>query len=115
MDDLILGEIASCKDMGYQSIGLIVKTERDAISLHHRLKKRHNLKLVHNGALTDIRGVIIIPIYLAKGLEFDSVLICDADRSHYHTEDDKRLLYIASTRALHRLSLYYTGDMSPLL
>ncbi len=115
MDDKILDEIASSKDRGYQSVGLICKTERDAYSLYNRLKKRYHLKLVHNGAMTDISGVIIIPIYLAKGLEFDSVLICDADHSHYHTEDDKRLLYIATTRALHRLSLYYTGVISPLL
>ncbi|WP_334306013.1 ATP-binding domain-containing protein [Anaerocolumna sp. AGMB13025] len=52
---------------------------------------------------------------MSKGLEFDAVLICDADSTNYHSEDDKKLLYIASTRALHRLNLFCKGEASLLL
>lgn len=115
MDELILSEVAACKERGYQSIGLICKTEKDALALAQRLKGRLDAKLIKNDTATQIRGALILPIYLAKGLEFDAVLVCDVDRAHYRTEDDKRLLYIAATRALHRLNLFHTGDISPLL
>ena len=115
MDDRLIEEVAACKEKGYQSIGLICKTEKDAHALHLRLGGRLDEQLVKNDSLTQIRGTLILPIYLAKGLEFDAVLVCDADHAHYRTEDDKRLLYIASTRALHRLNLFYCGEISPLL
>jgi len=99
----------------YESIGLICKTEKDAAFLYQRLKDRVDVQLIKNDGKPDLRGVFIIPVYLSKGLEFDAVLICDADEEHFSTADDKRLLYIACTRALHRLSLFYTGAASPLL
>lgn len=55
-----------------------------------------------------------MPVYLAKGLEFDAVLVAGADEA-YRTEQDRRLLYIACTRALHRLDLYTWQPWSPLL
>ncbi len=115
MDGLIMHEVAACREKGFKSIGLICKTERDAMILYSRLKEKTDVKLVRNGAASDISGTVILPIYLAKGLEFDAVLVMDTDEDHYHTEDDKRLLYIACTRALHRLNLFYSGVISPLL
>jgi DNA helicase-2/ATP-dependent DNA helicase PcrA len=54
-------------------------------------------------------------MYLSKGLEFDAVFICDVSAANYHSEADKRLLYIGCTRALHRLYLLWEGQPSPLL
>lgn len=113
--DMLAEEVAACREKGYQSIALICKTERDAQHLHSRLSGRLELRLVNNSTLSDIRGTVILPIYLAKGLEFDAVLVAGTDHSRYHTADDKGLLYIACTRALHRLNLFYTGSISPLL
>ena len=62
-----------------------------------------------------MQGVFIIPVYMSKGLEFDAVLICDADKMNYNSKDDKKLLYIASTRALHRLNLFCEGEISSFL
>ncbi len=115
MDEMLIREVAACKEKGHQSIGLIAKTERDAFALYGRLKHRLDVRLIHNGAMADIRGTLILPIYLAKGLEFDAVLVCGTDQKHYHAQSDKRLLYIACTRALHRLNLFYMGEISPLL
>lgn len=114
-DDEIVNEILCSREKLYQSVALICKTERDAISLYNRLKEKIDIKLIGGEGKADISGAFIIPIYLSKGLEFDSVLICDADNEHYYTEEDKVLLYIASTRALHRLNLFYTGEMSRFL
>lgn len=115
MQNMIVSEIKSCLEMGYQSIGLICKTEKNALGLFERLKDKADVQLVKNGETADLHGVFIIPVYMSKGLEFDAVLICGAGVENYHSEDDKKLLYIASTRALHRLSLFSVGGASPLL
>jgi DNA helicase-2/ATP-dependent DNA helicase PcrA len=115
LDDMVISEIISCRKNNYESIGLICKTEKDAASLYERLKDRIDIQLIKSDGKADLKGIFIIPVYLSKGLEFDAILICDVDNDHYHTEDDKKLLYIACTRALHRLNLFYTGAISSLL
>jgi DNA helicase II / ATP-dependent DNA helicase PcrA len=115
LSDMIISEITLCKEKGYQSIGLICKTEKNAISLFQLLKDRVDVKIVTNESTEDLHGVFIIPVYMSKGLEFDAVLICDTNSENYHSEDDKKLLYIACTRALHRLNLFCKGEASPLL
>lgn len=115
LDNLILTEVQTCREKDYQSIGLICKAERDASSLYERLKDKIDIQLIKSEVEVDLNGVFIIPVYMSKGLEFDAVLICDVDKDHFNSEDDKNLLYIACTRALHRLNLFYTGDISPLL
>lgn len=115
LEHLMIHEIKTCLEKNYQSIGLICKTEQDASSLYKQLKDQIAIQLIKDEAQLELKGVFIIPVYLSKGLEFDAVLICDADQDHYYSEDDKNLLYIACTRALHRLNLFYTKNISPLL
>jgi len=113
--NMIVSEMKSCLKMGYQSIGLICKTEKKALFLYESLKDKADVQLIKSESITDLQGVFIIPVYMSKGLEFDAVLICDADAETYYSQDDKKLLYIACTRALHRLNLFCMGEASPLL
>lgn len=115
LDEKIVEETIYSKNKGYQSVGIICKDAQDAEVLHGRLKDKINIHLVRWGNNLDTEGVFIIPITMSKGLEFDSVIIYGVDMNSYHSADDKKLLYIASTRALHRLSLFYSGEKSPLL
>ena len=115
LSGMILKEVNTCMEKGYRSIGLICKSERNALRLFDSLKDKIYLQLIKNESVADLHGVFIIPVYMSKGLEFDAVLICDTDALNYNNEDDKNLLYIACTRALHRLNLFCPGDMSPLL
>ncbi|WP_223837162.1 ATP-binding domain-containing protein [Paenibacillus oceani] len=46
---------------------------------------------------------------MAKGLEFDQVIVPSVDASNYRTELDRSLLYIACTRAMHALTLTFHG------
>lgn len=115
LENLLITECTICKEKNYQSIGLICKTEQDAIALYERLKGKIGIKLITSDVGIDLNGVFIMPVYMSKGLEFDAVLICNADKDHFNSEDDKNLLYIACTRALHRLNLFYSGEISPLL
>ena len=115
LNDMLISEIEYCIEKGYQSIGLICKTEKNALSLFASLKDRVDVQIIKNESTAELQGVFIIPVYMSKGLEFDAVLICDTDSINYHSEDDKKLLYIASTRALHRLNLFCKGEASSLL
>ncbi len=113
--EMIKNEVHYCKEKQYQSIGLICKSEKNAKSLYESLKEEIQVELIQNESTKDLNGVFIIPVYLSKGLEFDAVLICDADSKNYSSVEDKKCLYIASTRALHRLNLFAIGEASPLL
>ena len=113
--DEIVKEINLCQEKGFQSICLICKTEKNSIYLFNKLKHKLDIQLIKNGSVSDLQGVFILPVYMSKGLEFDAVLICDADSQNYHDEDDKNLLYVACTRALHKLSLFCENEVSPLI
>ena len=115
LNEMIIAEVKSCKENGYQSIGLICKTEKNALSLFESLKNSIDVQLIKSESVSDLHGAFIIPVYMSKGLEVDAVLICDTDSTNYNSEDDKKLLYIACTRALHRLNLFCVGEVSPLL
>ena len=113
--DKIVEEVKSCQEKGLQSIGLICKTENNSICLYNKIKHKLDIQIIRNGSAAELQGVFIIPVYMSKGLEFDAVLICDADNQNYYDEDDKNLLYVACTRALHRLSLFCEKEVSPLI
>lgn len=113
--DEIVKEIKLCQEKGFQSICLICKTEKNSTYLFNKIKHKLDIQLIKNGSVSDLQGVFILPVYMSKGLEFDTVLICDADSQNYHDEDDKNLLYVACTRALHKLSLFCKNEVSPLI
>ena len=52
---------------------------------------------------------------MAKGLEFDEMVVLDADERFFSTELERTLLYVAVTRALHRLTVLHRGRPSRFL
>lgn len=115
LTDKIFEEVRLCQEKGFQSIGLICKTEENSIQLFEKLKDTIDIQIIKNGVASDLQGVFIIPVYMSKGLEFDAVIICDVNNCNYIDEDDKNLLYVGCTRALHRLNLFCEGKISPLV
>ncbi|MEE0434381.1 MAG: AAA family ATPase [Peptococcaceae bacterium] len=112
--DGLVEEIERCQHKGYASICLITKTEAAAQALYGELRHRTTL---HQARLEaeNLQGTLIMPVAMTKGLEFDAVLLCDADSDTYRDDSDKHLLYITATRALHRLTLCADGTLSPLI
>lgn len=104
-------------EQNVESIGIIGRTEEDCRILYDELTRcGHDLSFIHSGQRTYGGGLSVLPVYLAKGLEFDAVLLMDTDAKHYEqTELDAKLLYVGCTRALHELWLFYSGECSPLL
>ncbi|WP_350343338.1 UvrD-helicase domain-containing protein [Proteinivorax tanatarense] len=111
----MLEDIDNSKNLGYSSIAIICKSMKQAIKLYNSIKERIDVHLIDKDTPYTLTGILVVPIYMAKGLEFDAVIVADTDDNNYKTSDDKNLLYIACTRALHKLSLYYTGNKSKFL
>ena len=101
---------------GYHSIALIEKTAEQAQRLFRRIGRELNAHLLSETDAEYRGGVMILPASIAKGMEFDCVGICDASAANF--PDDEflcRVLYVMMTRPLHRLCIWHTGDISPLL
>lgn len=62
-----------------------------------------------------VPGTIVVPSYLAKGLEFDAVVMWDASDNIYHEFDESQLVYTIASRAMYKLDIIYCGKLSPLL
>lgn len=58
---------------------------------------------------------LIVSVLLSKGLEFDAVIIPDVSNNNYNEDRERQVLYVACTRALHRLALFYEGEVSKFL
>lgn len=115
MDQAIISALAYYSEQGYESIAIICKTLLEAEKVHSKLKNQTEIQLIKplDGKLE--KGVLVIPTYMAKGLEFDVVLVYQVNNRNYSDEFDRKLLYIACTRALHQLAIYYSGEKSPLI
>ena len=61
-----------------------------------------------------VDGVLVVPSYLAKGLEFDSVIVWDANDQKYHGDSERQLLYTICSRAMHDLTIVSVGQASQL-
>lgn len=115
LDKAIVHDIDEYLSQGYESIAVICKTQQDAAKTYRRLNKFAKVHLVTAEDIAFDKGVLIISAYMAKGLEFDVVLVYGASAENYSSEYDRKLLYVACTRALHRLALYHTGELSGFL
>ena len=61
-------------------------------------------------------GVVLLPLRTAKGLEFDQVIIPDAQEEVYpDTPLARRRLYTALSRAMHQVTVLAQGPLTPLL
>lgn len=100
----------------YNSMGIICKTQKQAEQLYEALpNKQDKVKLLTVNSSTFSDGIIICSTHLSKGLEFDEVVVPQADDRNYHEPIDKGLLYIACTRAMHRLTLVHQGNPTPFI
>ncbi|HEY5562715.1 MAG TPA: UvrD-helicase domain-containing protein [Clostridiaceae bacterium] len=111
----ILEDIKTYKEKGYKSIGIITRTIKEADEVYSFLKDKVKVKSIVKDDDEYINDTLVIPTYLAKGLEFDVVFIYNAGNGNYCCEEERLLLYTACTRALHILCVYYSGQITPLL
>ncbi len=100
---------------GNGALGIILKTNAAAREWFEALPAACEVNLITPESATFRNGVSLTSVQMSKGLEFDEVVILDADSGTYCTDYDRSLLYIACTRAMHRLTLMYTGELTGLI
>lgn len=89
----------------YKSLAIITKNAEGAKQLYEQLKTEFALSYVDTNTEEFIKEFTIMPAYLAKGLEFDAVLVYQ-NKENYFTNNEKKLYYVAVTRAQHELYIY---------
>jgi len=97
------------KKENYKTFAIIGKTMKDCELLYSLFEKNSKspVKLLKEQEKIPKDEIVIVPTYLAKGLEFDAVLIISIDEVFSKdSELDIKLLYVAMTRPLHRLFFY---------
>ncbi|MDA2729254.1 UvrD-helicase domain-containing protein [Bacillus cereus] len=113
----ILKTLKQLQNADVKTIAVIGRTDDECRDMYEKLT---NAGLTVNVIEADQSkyegGISVVPVYLAKGLEFDAVLLIDVDEEHYkNTKHDAKLLYVGCTRSLHDLWIFHSGEASPLI
>ncbi|MDQ0919033.1 RNA polymerase recycling motor HelD [Paenibacillus sp. V4I5] len=117
LHSLLAAEIDRLLGEGYASIAIIAKTASESKLAHQALEPQLQvpLGLITKHSPTFDSGVLVIPSYLAKGVEFDAVLIYDGSRHQYGHDNERKLFYTACTRAMHELCMFSLGEPSSFI
>jgi DNA helicase II / ATP-dependent DNA helicase PcrA len=115
--ELLEKRIQALKSKEYQTIAMICKTVDECGKVKKLLDKRGNIKakLLSSEDINYTGGIVIVPSYMAKGLEFDAVIVTSLEEDYMEKELDLKLLYVAMTRALHSLDVLSCGKTMTLL
>ena len=89
----------------YQSLAIITKDIKEAEDIYNMIKDDVDISLVDASTRGFRKTFIIIPAYVSKGLEFDSVIIYN-NRDNSYKKNERNLLYVACTRCQHELIIY---------
>ena len=116
MIQLAANEIKSWQSKGYDTIAVICKDEVQTDAVREALRQFIEVNSESLETTEFTRGVMVLPIHMTKGLEFDTVLLMDPSKEAYPKNDaNAKLLYVAATRALHELTIVYNESLSELL
>lgn len=106
--------ISSFKNTGHRSLGIICKTLSQARFVANNLAQG-SFHLLTPDSTSFKEGVVVTTVHLAKGLEFDQVIVPFVSERNYQSMVDRSMLYIACTRAMHKLMITYSEAPSNLL
>ncbi len=114
--EIIKERIAAFKQTEHHSMGIVCKTQKQARQVYHELLEEFpDIVLLTEESAAFSAGLIVCSVHMSKGLEFDEVVVPGADAKNYHEPNDRNLLYIACTRAMHHLVLTYVKEKTPFL
>lgn len=119
MMEQVTGKISALIKKGYKSIAVICKTTDQCQQFYKFLGRsdiRMDVNLITYDQTSFSKGISIVPIFMAKGLEFDAVCLFDASAKNFPISSHEiKLLYVAVTRALHHLSVFYWDELTPAI
>lgn len=98
-----------------ETTAIITKTLAEAEVAYAALRDQADVTIIRTENQRLVPGTIIVPAYLAKGLEFDAVIMWDAATKVYHGDDERQLVYTIASRAMHQLTIFAVQELTPLL
>ncbi|WP_017379450.1 RNA polymerase recycling motor HelD [Paenisporosarcina sp. TG-14] len=101
----VVSLLEEIRSRGHHSIALICKTTSQAKLIANQLKDFLPIQYLNDHSDIDQTKLLVLPSHLAKGLEFDAVLIVAIDIPFRKHSIDRKLLYVAMTRPMHELHL----------
>lgn len=104
LKEQLLSDIEKLKSE-YSSVAIITKDNTEAEKIYQMIQEEVEVSYISLDTKNFKRDLIIVPAYLAKGLEFDSVILYN-DRENSYKSNERNLLYVACTRAQHELYIY---------
>jgi DNA helicase-2/ATP-dependent DNA helicase PcrA len=108
--------IAAFSTSIYNTMGIICKTQKQAKALFESIAAAGwTAELLSAESASFSSGVIVCTAHMAKGLEFDQVIVPDVSEKNYSTEMDRNMLYVACTRAMHCLTITCIGTPARFL
>lgn len=112
----VLNQVLRDNNQQKLTTAVITKDLNSAKQVFENLNKRNiKVTLIATANQRLVEGTLVVPSYLAKGLEFDAVIMWDASKKTYHRVDETQLVYTITSRAMYKLDVIYTGEKSPLL
>lgn len=100
----------------FNSVAFICKTKKEAKRVFEELESFLRVQLLEpNSTINSDAELLIVPSYLAKGLEFDAVIVGVVEEAYAPNSFERKLLYVALTRAMHELVLIGPSKQSFLL
>lgn len=115
LDEAVTRDIRELHEQGYNYVAVICKTAEESRDVHERLAASLQTRLVTKTTPAFEKGTLVVPAYLAKGVEFDAVIIYNGSADVYRRESERKLFYTACTRAMHVLHIYHLGEKSRFL
>ena len=113
-ENYIVNQVKKHKEAGFKSIAIIYKNQKELVNMNKKLKENCiESEIIYKDQEKYDGGICLLTSYLSKGLEFDVVIIADAqdDIYKYNNKLDMKLLYVSMTRALHKLELVYDTNI----
>jgi DNA helicase-2/ATP-dependent DNA helicase PcrA len=111
----IIERIHALQAKGHPTIAIITKTFAESREVFEALHPDLPLRLIRKETASFQAGTVVIPSYLAKGIEFDAVILYNGSQERYGRERDRNLFYTACTRAMHELHVMFIGEKSLFL
>jgi DNA helicase-2/ATP-dependent DNA helicase PcrA len=115
LHEAIIHKINELKQQNYKTIAVIAKTAEESRQAFQALPEAMSARLLTKETSSFEKGMLVLPAYLAKGIEFDAVIIYNASSECYQDEYERNLFYTACTRAMHELHLFSLGEISPFI
>lgn len=111
----LVGKTVAKNNEANESTAIICKTLAECREVAQQLKaKAITATLIQTENQRLVKGAIVVPAYLAKGLEFDDVIMWNGSAENYPTAADDKLVYTICTRAMHNLAIVSIGKPSPI-